>query len=142
MTGEKVLGSLAVEIFGTLMDGLGRATRFNGGLVVPFINQHDGAGGEQQKCKQANGVGFGVGELHANNEAFTRSGGHDFVGEQVFNHALWVVALTWAKRRSRAGHEVYNLWRVRSTRQSRWFLVLSATPFLDLDWWLRIGLPA
>lgn len=108
MTGEKLLDSLAAGMFGTLMAGLGRshATRFSVGLMVPFINQHDGAGGEQQKCKQANGVGFGVGEFHANDETFTGCGGHDFVGEQVFNHALWVVASAWAKRRSRAGHAV------------------------------------
>lgn len=66
---------------------LGRVAGFGGGLVVPFMDQNGGAGGEQEEGEQANGVGFGVGELHANNEAFTRSGGGDFVGEQVFNHA-------------------------------------------------------
>jgi len=52
-----------------------RATGFSVGLVVPFMNQNDGAGGEQQNGKQTYEVGFGVGEFHANNETFTRSGG-------------------------------------------------------------------
>ena len=78
-------------MFGALLNvldwGRSGAGGFGGGLVVPFMNQNGGTGGEQHEGKQANGVGFGVGEFHANDETFTRSGGDGFVGEQVFNHA-------------------------------------------------------